>query len=165
MGFFKSLKANMKESLGISSSPPSTPREAVCPPLPDRAFPPPLQVLPLEHSLQRYRKQRGVNLGAWFVTEGWLNVSLYRDVAEEPKGSDFDLARSRNKEALEKHWDTFIDEEDWKWMKERGFNSVRLPVSDSGGVCFAKRQDVCGCGCGLRTALWPVATARPPPPP
>ena len=29
---------------------------------------------------------------------------------------------------LEKHWDTFITEEDWKRMSEIGINSVRLPI-------------------------------------
>jgi len=33
------------------------------------------------------------------------------------------------KHILEKHWDTWITEEDWAWMAERGINTVRIPVS------------------------------------
>jgi hypothetical protein len=96
--------------------------------------------------LIRYRRHRGVNLGAWFTTEGWLNVNLYKDVALDPKGSDFDLARSKNAAAMEHHWDTWITEEDWQWMKERGFNSVRLPVS-IGAMLFGTWDKGCSCGC------------------
>lgn len=115
MGLFSKVKSNVQQSFGA--------------PLPDRSFPPPPPVLPLEHSLIRYRRHRGVNLGAWFTTEGWLNTNLYKEIALDPKGSDFDLARSRNAAAMEHHWDTWVTEDDWRWMKEKGFNSVRLPVS------------------------------------
>jgi aryl-phospho-beta-D-glucosidase BglC (GH1 family) len=116
MGLFNKFKSSVQETFRTD--------------LPDRHFPPASQVLPLEHSLVRYRKQRGLNLGGWFVTEGWLNLAIYNEIAVEPKGSDFDLARSGNRAAMERHWDTWVTEDDWKWMKDRGFNSVRLPVSD-----------------------------------
>ncbi|GMK55779.1 hypothetical protein CspeluHIS016_0208350 [Cutaneotrichosporon spelunceum] len=84
--------------------------------------------LPLEQSLKRYRKQRGVNLGSWFTTEDWLATELYKH-ALEPRGSDFDLARAPNAKALmEHHWDTWITDADWEWIRGRGFNSVRLPI-------------------------------------
>jgi aryl-phospho-beta-D-glucosidase BglC (GH1 family) len=31
---------------------------------------------------------------------------------------------------FEEHWDSWIKEDDWAWIKEHGYNSVRLPVSD-----------------------------------
>ncbi|BEI92905.1 uncharacterized protein CcaverHIS019_0505330 [Cutaneotrichosporon cavernicola] len=84
--------------------------------------------LPLEQSLKRYRKQRGVNLGSWFTTEDWLATELYKH-AVEPRGSDFDLARAPNAKALmEHHWDTWITDSDWEWIRSKGFNSVRLPI-------------------------------------
>lgn len=86
--------------------------------------------LPLEQSVARYRRQRGINLGSWFVTEEWLATKLYAAVAVDPKGSDFDLARGKNaKAAMEQHWDTWMTDDDWTWIRDRGFNSVRLPVS------------------------------------
>lgn len=89
------------------------------------AKPPP----PLEHSMARYRRQRGINLGSWFTTEDWLATELYKHAAD-PKKSDFDLARAPNaKQLMEHHWDTWITDADWQWIKDRGFNSVRLPVS------------------------------------
>ena len=40
------------------------------------------------------------------------------------------------RKVLEKHWDTWITEEDWKWIAEMGINSVRLPVSVTGQMPF-----------------------------
>lgn len=84
---------------------------------------------PLEQSMNRYRFQRGLNLGSWFTTEDWLATQLYSHAAD-PKKSDFDLARANDaKQLMEHHWDTWVTEDDWNWIKQRGFNSVRLPVS------------------------------------
>lgn len=84
---------------------------------------------PLEQSMNRYRFQRGLNLGSWFTTEDWLATQLYSQAAD-PKKSDFDLARANDaKQLMEHHWDTWVTEDDWNWIKQRGFNSVRLPVS------------------------------------
>jgi glucan 1,3-beta-glucosidase len=80
--------------------------------------------------IPRYRKQRGVNLGSWFVLEGWMAPqSVFRE-AVEPKQSDLDVVKGGNaKVILEEHWDTWIGDEDWKWIKDHGYNSVRIPVS------------------------------------
>lgn len=68
-------------------------------------------------------------MGSWFTTEDWLATELYKHAAD-PKKSDFDLARAPNaKQLMEHHWDTWITDADWQWIKDRGFNSVRLPVS------------------------------------
>lgn len=86
---------------------------------------------PLEQSMNRYRFQRGLNLGSWFTTEDWLATQLYSHAAD-PKRSDFDLARAKDAKALmEHHWDTWVTDDDWNWIQQRGFNSVRLPVSGS----------------------------------
>jgi aryl-phospho-beta-D-glucosidase BglC (GH1 family) len=77
----------------------------------------------------RYRKQRGVNLGSWFVLEQWITPEPFKNAAGT-KQADLDIARGKDAKAvLEHHWDTWITDEDWGWIKERGFNSVRLPVS------------------------------------
>lgn len=70
----------------------------------------------------------GGRAGAWFVQESWICDETFR-YAESPRQSDLDIARGRNaKEVLEAHWDTWIQEDDWRWLRERGFNSVRIPV-------------------------------------
>jgi aryl-phospho-beta-D-glucosidase BglC (GH1 family) len=41
-----------------------------------------------------------------------------------------DVAQGGNAKAiLEEHWDDWIKDEDWNWIKEHGYNSVRIPVS------------------------------------
>lgn len=91
-------------------------------------FPPPRPAPRLDHAMTRYRRQRGVNLGSWFTTEDWLATELYTH-AVDPKKSDFDLARAPDaKNIMEHHWDTWITDADWQWIKDRGFNAVRLPV-------------------------------------
>lgn len=80
--------------------------------------------------IPRYRKQRGVNLGSWFVLEGWMAPPAVFREAVKPKQSDLDVAKGGNaKRILEEHWDSWITDDDWKWMKEHGYNSVRIPVS------------------------------------
>ena len=32
------------------------------------------------------------------------------------------------KALLEDHWDNFINDGDWSWMKAHGINSVRIPI-------------------------------------
>ncbi|KAL4247590.1 glycosyl hydrolase 5 (cellulase A) family protein [Abortiporus biennis] len=76
----------------------------------------------------RYRKQRGVNLGSWFVLEPWITQVPFR-FAAAPAQSDLDVAKgSYAKLVLEKHWDSWIVESDWAWLKDHGFNTVRLPI-------------------------------------
>lgn len=96
----------------------------------DYAFPAgPAPQPPTPALIPRYRKQRGVNLGSWFVLEGWMAPqSVFRE-AIKPKQSDMDVAKGGNpKRILEEHWDSWIVDEDWKWIKEHGYNSVRIPV-------------------------------------
>ncbi|KIY50259.1 glycoside hydrolase [Fistulina hepatica ATCC 64428] len=76
----------------------------------------------------RYRKQRGVNLGSWFVLERWIADAPFRGAAE-PGQSDLDVARGSNaKQILEEHWDNWVTEGDWQWISGRGFNAVRIPL-------------------------------------
>ncbi|KAF8815625.1 glycoside hydrolase [Phlegmacium glaucopus] len=75
-----------------------------------------------------YRKQKGINVGSWFVLERWITDSPFEN-AFQPAQSDLDVARGRNsKKILEKHWDTWITEEDWAWIAERGINTLRIPI-------------------------------------
>ncbi|KAF9450693.1 glycoside hydrolase family 5 protein [Macrolepiota fuliginosa MF-IS2] len=81
-----------------------------------------------EQDIFRFRKQRGVNLGSWFVLERWIADAPFREAAH-PAQSDLDVARGNDaKVILEEHWNAWINEGDWAWMKERGFNAVRIPI-------------------------------------
>ncbi|WVF67132.1 hypothetical protein IAT40_001877 [Kwoniella sp. CBS 6097] len=87
---------------------------------------PPLALGP--QSVFRYRQQRGVNLGSWFSLERWISPNVFR-AAAQPGQSDFDVASGRDaKKILEEHWDTWMNDGDWRWIREKGFNSVRLPI-------------------------------------
>ncbi|KAI0667210.1 glycoside hydrolase [Trametes maxima] len=83
---------------------------------------------PNEHDLYRYRKQHGVNLGSWFVLERWIADSPFRN-AVTPAQSDLDVAKGPDaQEILEHHWDSWITDADWRWLAERGINTVRIPI-------------------------------------
>ncbi|WWC60250.1 uncharacterized protein I303_102816 [Kwoniella dejecticola CBS 10117] len=97
---------------------------------PSYDFPSAHQPIPLgPNAVFRYRQQRGVNLGSWFSLERWICESVFRN-AIQPGQSDFDVASGRDaKRVLEEHWDTWIGDDDWKWIRDKGFNSVRIPIS------------------------------------
>lgn len=70
---------------------------------------------------------RGVNLGGWFVLERWMKPSLFEGV-EGPDETIFCEQAENPKEKLEEHWKTFITEEDFKYIRDLGLNSVRIPI-------------------------------------
>ena len=69
---------------------------------------------------------RGVNLGGWLVLERWMTPTLFEgtDVADEWTFMETDGALDK----LRQHRDTFITEDDFKWIADHGLNAVRLPV-------------------------------------
>jgi len=78
-----------------------------------------------------YHPPQHVALGSWFVLERWITDSPFQH-ASQPAQSDLDVARGTNaKQILEKHWDTWITQEDWAWIAGRGINTLRIPVSCS----------------------------------
>lgn len=117
MGIFDKIKDKVNSQQQASSSAGSA------------SFPQ-VPTLPLgPESIPRYRKQRGLNLGSWFVLEKWIASSPYQN-AVKPGESDFDVARGKDaKQIFERHWDEWIKEDDWQWIKDKGYNSVRIPVS------------------------------------
>jgi glucan 1,3-beta-glucosidase len=101
-------------------------------------------------NIYRYRKQLSVNLGSWyvllhttfyfaagsppfrFVQENWMNPSLF-SCATGPKASELDVAAGwdnpkSSRSVLEKHWDTWITEDDFAWLQKTGINTVRIPI-------------------------------------
>ncbi len=73
-------------------------------------------------------KLRGVNLGSWLVLEKWMAPDVYRgsDASDE-----YNLCLGLGDQAakrLNEHRESFITAEDFRWIKDCGLNSVRLPV-------------------------------------
>jgi glucan 1,3-beta-glucosidase len=83
-------------------------------------------------NIMRYRKQRSVNLGSWFVHESWMTPSVF-SCASGHKVSELDIASGWNSTArargiLENHWSTFISKSDFSYLSSIGINTVRLPI-------------------------------------
>ncbi|KAF8971713.1 exo-beta-1,3-glucanase [Flammula alnicola] len=77
-------------------------------------------------------KVRGVSLGGWLIIEDFTTPSLFdnandtRIVDEWTFGQYQDKAVARS--ALEKHWSTYITEQDFADIFAAGLNHVRIPV-------------------------------------
>lgn len=72
---------------------------------------------------------RGINLGGWLVAERWMTPHLFDGLNGDGEialvqGLGYEEARGR----LTDHRDTFITEQDFKWVADKGFDFVRLPV-------------------------------------
>lgn len=91
---------------------------------------------PVRATVMRYRQQQGVNLGAWFVQEGWMEPR-FMSCALNSKQSEYDLLRgfgtsqaglTSARAYMEEHWDTWITENDFAQLAQMGINTVRLPI-------------------------------------
>ena len=75
-------------------------------------------------------KWRGVNLGGWLVLEKWITPSLYAGVqAEDEYTLCQTLGKAKAAERLKRHRETWVTEGDFEWLKARGINAVRIPVT------------------------------------
>jgi glucan 1,3-beta-glucosidase len=80
--------------------------------------------------IYRYRQQQSVNLGSWFVQEQWMVPSLFTCAAGN-KQAELDIANGwgsvdNARQVLEKHWDTWITEDDFAYLASIGKS---VPVS------------------------------------
>lgn len=68
----------------------------------------------------------GVNLGAWLVLERWMTPALFEgtDAQDEYSFMETEIGLKR----IEEHRNTFITEDDWKWLAKHNVTHVRLPV-------------------------------------
>lgn len=82
-------------------------------------------------------KIRGVNLGGWFVLEGFITPSLFDGWSQNGDDSQVPvdeyhycqkLGKTVCKERLETHWKTWITEDDFKQILKVGLNMVRIPI-------------------------------------
>ena len=76
------------------------------------------------------KKWRGVNLGSWLVLEKWITPKVFEGVSDA--GDEFTLCGKLGEKAararLRAHQDTFITDDDFKWLAAHGINVVRIPV-------------------------------------
>ncbi|PWN20541.1 glycoside hydrolase [Microstroma glucosiphilum] len=87
-------------------------------------------------NIMRYREQMSVNLGGWFLQEGWMETSfmdcaIYAGTSEFSIVSGFGTSADGLKSAqnyMEKHWDTWVTEDDFAYLASRGVNTVRIPI-------------------------------------
>ncbi|EPQ28427.1 uncharacterized protein PFL1_04253 [Pseudozyma flocculosa PF-1] len=101
--------------------------------LPPPVFPP---FDPVKATVMRYRQQQGVNLGTWFVQEGWMEAD-FMSCATGSKQAEYDIldgfgsspdGLKSARAYMEEHWDTFFTEDDFRKMAAMGINTVRLPI-------------------------------------
>ncbi|KAH0581711.1 hypothetical protein H2248_011397 [Termitomyces sp. 'cryptogamus'] len=75
---------------------------------------------------------RGVNLGGWLVLEPWITPSLFDNTGNSNIVDEYTFCLNQPiqnaTDALWKHWDRWITEEDFKEIAEAGLNHVRLPI-------------------------------------
>mmetsp|Transcript_15406 Transcript_15406/g.30416 ORF Transcript_15406/g.30416 Transcript_15406/m.30416 type:complete len:525 (-) Transcript_15406:58-1632(-) len=73
----------------------------------------------------------GVNLGGWLLLERWQCGSLFADYTEAQAPDEFSLSQCLGAAAAAEKigaWrDTWITRSDFEAIKDKGFNSVRLP--------------------------------------
>lgn len=83
-------------------------------------------------SLTPVPQQRGVNLGGWFIPEVWMNPSFFQGSGLGWGGSLCAMRKKYSEEVTEERMQsrlsTWITEEDFRLIKNMGFNSVRLPL-------------------------------------
>lgn len=72
---------------------------------------------------------RGVNLGGWLVLEKWICEDVFEGTDAQDESELFAcLTFQEYKNRLEKHFNTFIQEQDIKKISDYGLNLVRLPI-------------------------------------
>ena len=84
----------------------------------------------------RYRQQQSVNLGSWFVQEQWMVPSLFTCAAGN-KQAELDIANGwgsvdNARQVLEKHWDTWITEDDFAYLASIGESTKMIYIWNEG---------------------------------
>lgn len=134
MGLFGHLKQTILESGAITPSGPAAP----------------VGKPPTERSMYQSRMNFGVNFGSLFVLEKYIFDEMYVDgtgveLDAITRGVEkWGVDETRNR--LEQHWQTYCSDSDWAWLRERGIQSVRIPIgywvvaggSFTKGTSFAK---------------------------
>eukprot|EP01119_Soliformovum_irregulare_P009446 TRINITY_DN2276_c0_g1_i1.p1 TRINITY_DN2276_c0_g1~~TRINITY_DN2276_c0_g1_i1.p1 ORF type:complete len:537 (-),score=109.05 TRINITY_DN2276_c0_g1_i1:70-1680(-) len=76
---------------------------------------------------------QGVNMGGWFVLEGFLNPDLLNTTADPRIVDEYTFSKyykndTAKMQALHNHWNTWVQEIDIQKLAQVGFTHVRIPV-------------------------------------
>ncbi len=86
---------------------------------------------------------KGVNFGNWLVLEKWMEPEMFAGVdAEDEVWLNRLMEPEERNERMKQHRDTYITEEDFEYVAERGVNLVRIPVPY---FVFGDRPPFLGC--------------------
>ena len=89
------------------------------------------------------KKIHGTNMGNWLVLEKWMKPDLFESTKTEDETW---LARKLPADEfaalIKKHRDSYVTEEDFRYIAEAGLNTVRLPVPY---FTFGDRPPFVGC--------------------
>src|SRR5690349_7967815 len=72
---------------------------------------------------------RGVNFGGWLMMEGYILHALNLPVKNFKKSFAAALGKSALNEFEKSFHEAFVQEEDFKWIAQAGFNFIRLPFN------------------------------------
>ncbi len=85
---------------------------------------------PFPESMVAASVWRGVNLGGWLALEKWISPSVYAGTkAEDEFSLCQELGATEAAARLKRHRESWITADDFRWLAERGLNSVRLPIN------------------------------------
>lgn len=74
-------------------------------------------------------KIRGVNLSGWLTLENWVTPSVFAGTgALDERDLVRTLGKTRYAEVVEQHRENFIQEQDFRAIAARGYNTVRIKV-------------------------------------
>ena len=71
---------------------------------------------------------RGVNLGGWLVLEKWITPSLFDGYSARDEYTLCQELGAAAETVIKNHRDTFITEDDFRWIADHGLDAVRLPI-------------------------------------
>lgn len=71
---------------------------------------------------------RGVNLGGWLVLERWMTPELFNGYDALDEYHLLEALGEKRHDVIKHHRDTFITKDDFKWIKDHGIDTVRIPI-------------------------------------
>ncbi|MFG0247955.1 MAG: glycoside hydrolase family 5 protein [Phycisphaeraceae bacterium JB051] len=69
----------------------------------------------------------GVNLGNWLVLEKWMSPGLYSSPDQRDEYTLCEALGDKAEGIMRAHRESWITEEDFKWLANWGINAIRLP--------------------------------------
>lgn len=116
MGFLHNIKSAFGDNSSIIPSSPVAP--------PGKA--------PTERSIYQCRQNFGVNFGSLFVLEKYIFDEMYIDGASVELDAIKNYINKNGIEStrmkMEQHWINYCNDNDWEWLKDKGIQSIRIPI-------------------------------------